>query len=238
MVEAQTWTTRRMSNPRLQDTTSPDQVVDIPATPPGDVRNGTSYGFSSVVGSLLSPTISTAAIIASWYLSNIGVLILNKYLLSFYGFRHPIFFTMLHMISCTAYSYVAIHLLEIVPHQHTFSSPQFFEILALSAIFCFSIVCGNTSLHYRERKMASSSLYIQICAFALFTSLLDIITQASHGECGLPNKHTSTVPLFVFGDSIFDGGKNNYFSTVFQGNYWPYGETYKKGHPTGVGALI
>ncbi|TQD77599.1 hypothetical protein C1H46_036871 [Malus baccata] len=81
--------------------------------------------------------------------------------------------------------------------------------------------------------MASSSLYIQISAFALFTSLLDITTQASHGECGIPNKHTPAVPLFVFGDSIFDAGNNNYFSTVFQGNYWPYGETYKKGHPTG-----
>ncbi|KAB2609814.1 GDSL esterase/lipase 1-like [Pyrus ussuriensis x Pyrus communis] len=60
--------------------------------------------------------------------------------------------------------------------------------------------------------------------------LLDITTQASHGDCGLPNKHTPAVPLFVFGDSIFDAGNNNFFSTVFQGNYWPYGE---KGHPTG-----
>ncbi|PQQ09136.1 putative sugar phosphate/phosphate translocator [Prunus yedoensis var. nudiflora] len=149
MVEAQTWTTRRMSNPRLQDTTSsPDQAVDIPATPTGDVRNGTSYGFSSAVGSLLSPTLSTVAIIASWYLSNIGVLLLNKYLLSFYGFRYPIFLTMLHMISCAAYSYVAIHLLELVPRQHILSRRQFFKILALSAIFCFSVVCGNTSLRY------------------------------------------------------------------------------------------
>ncbi|XP_008238724.1 PREDICTED: probable sugar phosphate/phosphate translocator At1g12500 [Prunus mume] len=149
MVEAQTWTTRRMSNPRLQDTTSsPDQVVDIPATPTGDVRNGTSYGFSSAVGSLVSPTLSTAAIIASWYLSNIGVLLLNKYLLSFYGFRYPIFLTMLHMISCAAYSYIAIHLLELVPRQHILSRRQFFKILALSVIFCFSVVCGNTSLRY------------------------------------------------------------------------------------------
>ncbi|TQD75639.1 hypothetical protein C1H46_038821 [Malus baccata] len=45
-------------------------------------------------------------------------------------------------------------------------------------------------------------------------------------------------PFFVFGDSIFDAGNNNYFSTVFQGNYWPYGEIYKKGHPTGASALI
>ncbi|PRQ17927.1 putative sugar phosphate transporter domain-containing protein [Rosa chinensis] len=148
MVEAQTWTTRRMSNPRLDSTTtssSPDLAVDIPATPPGDVRNGTSY---NNYGSFLSPTLSTAAIIASWYLSNIGVLLLNKYLLSYYGYRYPIFLTMLHMISCAVYSYVAIHFLELVPRQHIVSRRQFFKILALSAIFCFSVVCGNTSLRY------------------------------------------------------------------------------------------
>lgn len=34
-----------------------------------------------------SPAVVTALIVASWYFSNIGVLLLNKYLLSFYGFR-------------------------------------------------------------------------------------------------------------------------------------------------------
>ncbi|CAN6679238.1 unnamed protein product [Malus baccata var. baccata] len=114
---------------------------------PGDVHNGTSYGFSSAVGSIISSTILTVAIIASWYLSNICVILLNKYLLSLYGFRYLIFLTMLHMISCVVYSYVAIHLLEIVPHQNILSSRHFFKILAFSTIFCFS-VCDNTSLCY------------------------------------------------------------------------------------------
>ena len=143
MVEAQTWTTRRMSNPRL-DTTANDQVLDIPATPPGDVRNNNAY----TGGSYFSPTVTTALIIASWYCSNIGVLLLNKYLLSFYGYRYPIFLTMLHMIACAAYSYASINFLEIVPLQPIHSKRQFFKILALSAIFCFSVVCGNTSLRY------------------------------------------------------------------------------------------
>ncbi|KAK6935287.1 Sugar phosphate transporter domain [Dillenia turbinata] len=138
MVEAQTWTTRRGSNPRLE---SNDQVLDIPATPPGDVRNNN-------IGSLVSPNILTALIIASWYFSNIGVLLLNKYLLSFYGYKYPIFLTMLHMIACTGYSFLAINWLEIVPLQHILSRKQLFKIAALSAIFCFSVVCGNTSLRY------------------------------------------------------------------------------------------
>ncbi|CAI0417397.1 unnamed protein product [Linum tenue] len=154
MVEPQSWATRRMSNPRLLDSTSTtattdDQVLDIPATPPGDVRGNNAYYYStSAVGSYFSPTVLTASIIASWYFSNIGVLLLNKYLLSFYGYRYPIFLTMLHMISCAAYSHIAIRFLEVVPFQQILSRRQFLKIFALSAIFCFSVVCGNTSLRY------------------------------------------------------------------------------------------
>ncbi|XP_059641200.1 probable sugar phosphate/phosphate translocator At1g12500 [Cornus florida] len=140
MVEAQSWTTRRGSNPRLETT---EQVLDIPATPPGDVRNGGAGGRS-----ILSPTVVTAASIASWYFSNIGVLLLNKYLLSIYGYRYPIFLTMLHMLSSAAYSFAAVRWLQIVPFQHILSRRQFFKIAALSVIFCFSVVCGNTSLRY------------------------------------------------------------------------------------------
>ncbi|XP_043724163.1 probable sugar phosphate/phosphate translocator At1g12500 [Telopea speciosissima] len=139
MVEAQTWTSRRWSNTKPEA----EQVVDIPATPTSEVRN-----YSSFSGGLFSPNVITALIIASWYTSNIGVLILNKYLLSFYGYRYPIFLTMLHMLSCAAYSSIAIHWLQLVPFQQILSRRQFLKIAALSAIFCFSVVCGNTSLRY------------------------------------------------------------------------------------------
>ncbi|XP_051130045.1 probable sugar phosphate/phosphate translocator At1g12500 [Andrographis paniculata] len=142
MVEAQSWTTRRGSNPRLDPPSSSsaaaDQSIDIPVTPTAELRQHpqTSSGAT------------TAAIIAAWYLSNIGVLLLNKYLLSFYGFRYPIFLTMLHMLSCAAYSLAAIKFLEIVPFQKIHSRRQFLKIAALSAVFSFSVVCGNTSLRY------------------------------------------------------------------------------------------
>ncbi|XP_075108656.1 GDSL lipase [Nicotiana tabacum] len=40
--------------------------------------------------------------------------------------------------------------------------------------------------------------------------------------------------LFVFGDSLFDPGNNNYINTTtqFQANWWPYGESFFK-PPTG-----
>jgi len=133
MAETQTWT-RRGSNPKLEQ-----EVIDIPPTPTGEGK----YGAFPV-----SQTITTALIIAAWYSSNIGVLLLNKYLLSFFGYRYPIFLTMLHMCACSFYSFLAISWLEIVPMQFIVSRRQFLKILALSFIFSFSVVCGNTSLRY------------------------------------------------------------------------------------------
>nr|GMC84537.1 GDSL esterase/lipase 1-like [Ipomoea batatas] len=41
--------------------------------------------------------------------------------------------------------------------------------------------------------------------------------------------------MFVFGDSLFDAGNNNYINTTydFKANFPPYGETYFPAHPTG-----
>ncbi|AAD25770.1 F15I1.5 [Arabidopsis thaliana] len=41
------------------------------------------------------------------------------------------------------------------------------------------------------------------------------------------NLVTDQSALFVFGDSVFDGGNNNYIDTLpsFRSNYWPYGQT-------------
>jgi len=51
------------------------------------------------------------------------------------------------------------------------------------------------------------------------------------GNICLPKEH---VALFVFGDSFFDVGNNNYINTTtdYQANYPPYGETFFK-YPTG-----
>ncbi|XVF67194.1 hypothetical protein PTKIN_Ptkin10aG0100700 [Pterospermum kingtungense] len=53
----------------------------------------------------------------------------------------------------------------------------------------------------------------------IFCSLISCYT--------VPENH---VPLFIFGDSIFDAGNNNYINTTvdYQANFWPYGETFFK----------
>ncbi|KAL3370582.1 hypothetical protein AABB24_007572 [Solanum stoloniferum] len=88
------------------------------------------------------------SLIIFWYSSNIGVLLLNKLLLSNYGFSFPIFLTMCHMSACAVLSYVSIVFLKIVPFQRIKSRSQFLRISTLSLVFCGSVVGGNISLRY------------------------------------------------------------------------------------------
>ena len=90
----------------------------------------------------------TIGLVVAWYSSNIGVLLLNKYLLTNYGFKYPVFLTMCHMSMCSVLSYVAIACMKVVPVQHIASKTQFVKIAGLSVVFCFSVVCGNVSLRY------------------------------------------------------------------------------------------
>ncbi len=88
------------------------------------------------------------SLIILWYTSNIGVLLLNKFLLSNYGFKFPIFLTMCHMSACAILSYISIVFFKAVPLQTIKSRPQFLKIATLSLVFCGSVVGGNISLRY------------------------------------------------------------------------------------------
>lgn len=46
-------------------------------------------------------------------------------------------------------------------------------------------------------------------------------------------KSSTLTPLFVFGDSHFDPGNNNYINTDLKANYKPYGMSYIGKKPTG-----
>ncbi|PRQ51701.1 putative SGNH hydrolase-type esterase domain-containing protein [Rosa chinensis] len=76
--------------------------------------------------------------------------------------------------------------------------------------------------------MATSSRF-QVYVLAFCATLL--IQSGCYGHSVHQRKHTA---LFIFGDSTFDVGNNNYIntSTYFQANFFPYGETFFS-HPTG-----
>ncbi|MED6111686.1 hypothetical protein PIB30_054658 [Stylosanthes scabra] len=113
---------------------------------------------------------STIWVVISWYSSNIGVLLMNKYLLTNYGFKFPVFLTMCHMMSCSIFSFVGIQFMEIVPFQSLQSKEQFVKICVLSLVFCFSVVCGNVSLNYipvsfNQAIGATTPFFTAICAY-------------------------------------------------------------------------
>ncbi|KAM1104623.1 hypothetical protein ACFX15_012612 [Malus domestica] len=85
-------------------------------------------------------------LVTAWYSSNIGVLLLNKYLLSNYGFKYLIFLTMYHMSACSLLSYIAIAWMKIR------SRVQFLKIAALSLVFGVSVVFWNISLQSHHCK--------------------------------------------------------------------------------------
>ncbi|CAK8565860.1 unnamed protein product [Lathyrus sativus] len=96
----------------------------------------------------LSGQLFGVCLISLWYASNIGVLLLNKYLLSNYGFKYPIFLTLCHMMACSILSYIAMSWMKVVPMQTVRSKVQFLKISSLGLIFCLSVVGGNISLKY------------------------------------------------------------------------------------------
>lgn len=91
--------------------------------------------------------IITASIIIVWYASNIGLLLLNKFLLSNYGYKYPIFLTCLHMVSCTIMSYVVL-ISGKVQQQRIQSRQQLIKVATVAIVFCASLVLANMSLQY------------------------------------------------------------------------------------------
>ncbi|CAF1696312.1 unnamed protein product [Brassica napus] len=132
-------------------------------------------------------TLFISTLIISWYSSNIGVLLLNKFLLSNYGFKFPIFLTMCHMSACAILSYVSIVFLKLVPLQHLKSRSQFLKVATLSIVFCASVVGGNISLRYLPLGEPGFHWFgfimcISATAARAFKSVLQGILLSSEGE--------------------------------------------------------
>ncbi|KAK4762178.1 hypothetical protein SAY87_030062 [Trapa incisa] len=162
---------------------------------------------SSSPSSSPSPTRKRALLIASlitlWYSSNIGVILLNKYLLSNYGFRFPIFLTMCHMTACALLSYASIVFLKLVPLQVIKSRPQFFKIATLSVVFCASVVGGNVSLRYlpvsfNQAVGATTPFFTAVFAYLMtfkreawitYAALIPVVTGVIVASGGEPSFH-------------------------------------------------
>ena len=92
-------------------------------------------------------SVYTLSVIAAWYFSNIGVILLNKYLLSVWGFKFPIFLTMCHMVMCAGLAF-AVRTSGVVPRQNLKSRRHLIKVAVLAVVFVASVVGGNVSLRF------------------------------------------------------------------------------------------
>ncbi|KAA8516335.1 hypothetical protein F0562_016628 [Nyssa sinensis] len=124
----------------------------------------------------------TIGLVSSWYSSNIGVLLLNKYLLSNYGFKYPIFLTMCHMTACSLLSYIAIVWMKMVPLQTIRSRVQFMKISALSLVFCTSVGVVIASGGEPSFHLFGFIMCVGATAARALKSVLQGILLSSEGE--------------------------------------------------------
>ncbi|XP_008802329.1 probable sugar phosphate/phosphate translocator At3g11320 [Phoenix dactylifera] len=169
----------------------------------GEGREEMSGRENSPLASLVTGRLFTVGLVTAWYSSNIGVLLLNKYLLSNYGFKYPIFLTMCHMTACSFLSYVAIAWLKLVPMQTVRSRLQFSKIAALSFVFCGSVVSGNVSLRYlpvsfNQAVGATTPFFTAVFAYVMtlrreawvtYVTLIPVVTGVIIASGGEPSFH-------------------------------------------------
>ena len=89
----------------------------------------------------------TAVVVFAWFCSNIGLLLMNKYLLSNYGFKQPVFLTLCHMMACVILS-TAFSTSKHVPKKSIQSNKQLLKISLLAIVFAMSVLLGNVSLRF------------------------------------------------------------------------------------------
>lgn len=119
-----------------------------------------------------SGRLRTAGLVAAWYASNIGVLLLNKYLLSVYGFRYPVFLTACHMSASALLSSAFAAATSSGAARRPLSRGQAARVAVLGAVFCGSVVAGNVSLRYlpvsfNQAVGATTPFFTALIAYAV-----------------------------------------------------------------------
>ena len=119
--------------------------------------------------------IATEALTLCRYAANIGVVLLNKYLLSYYGFRFPVLLTLLHMVACLLLTAATVAG-GFVRVQRLQTQRQFAKVTLLSMAFTVVIVLGNVSLRLIP---VSFNQALGACT-PLFTAILERVVQNKH----------------------------------------------------------
>lgn len=79
-------------------------------------------------------------------------------------------------------------------------------------------------------------LHFQCFSLILFLCVLFVVSKAQaqvQEPARQKSLNNSVQAIFVFGDSTADPGNNNYVTTIFKGNFPPYGRDFPNQVPTG-----
>jgi drug/metabolite transporter (DMT)-like permease len=117
------------------------------------------------------------------YGSNMGVVMLNKLLLSNFGFKYPFLLTLLHMLTCSCFCFL-LSAARIVPLQTANSTRQLGKIAVLSVVFCLTVVLGNISLRYipvsfNQAISATTPAFTAVLTFFLQGKVESMLTYAT-----------------------------------------------------------
>ncbi|GBF98555.1 sugar phosphate phosphate translocator-like [Raphidocelis subcapitata] len=140
----------------------------------------------------------TITVIILWTASNVGVLLLNKFLLTNTGFKQPVFLTLCHMMACCSLAY-ALSLTGSFPIRPLRSRRQLWKVCLLATIFCITIVLGNMSLKY----IAVSFSQAVGSATPFFTALFALALQGSRESAAT---YAALFPI-VLGVAVASGGE-------------------------------
>eukprot|EP01025_Chloroclados_australasicus_P021457 TRINITY_DN2257_c0_g1_i5.p1 TRINITY_DN2257_c0_g1~~TRINITY_DN2257_c0_g1_i5.p1 ORF type:complete len:327 (-),score=21.66 TRINITY_DN2257_c0_g1_i5:698-1678(-) len=142
----------------------------------------------------------TPIYVSTWYISNITIIILNKLLISYYGFHYPILLTMCHMI-CAGLLTSVVGSLGVYEIDQIKSLRQMYKVAFLSIIFMGSILCGNLALMFVE-----VSFYQSVAATTpFFVAVLAAILQ---GRIERMPTYSTLVPV-AFGTITSSSGEPN-----------------------------
>jgi len=145
---------------------------------------------------------AAVAVVSAWYACNIGVLLLNKYLLSVWGFKFPVFMTLCHMMMCSVLS-AAAREFKIVPKQYIRTRRHYFKVAILAMTFALSVLGGNVSLRYipvsfNQALGATTPFFTAIFAYFLlqkressetYISLVPVVGGIAIATWGEPSFH-------------------------------------------------
>lgn len=124
--------------------------------------------------------------------SNLGVLLLNKLLLSYWGFKQPVLLTFLHMASSVVFIW-GLWGVKLLTIQRLQSLKQLVKVVVLSLVFALAVLCANVSLKFLEVSMNQAIG----AATPVFAAIFAFIVQGAISHTNTP-LNLCIVPALVF----------------------------------------